>query len=177
MFPPSLPAVPGVSSLLLDLFLSVALPRRPPPRFVARSIRSKRGVWPVDIVEPHPRTLFISSSAEDECQESIFFASRPSVLFPPPPPLFLSDVISRSPSVLVIPTQIPGPPDRFSTPRSSFSFPLPAPVLLRYEEANDEPRDRIVEERWCHFLNLDTFRDLSGSIDRVPKGRETGSEI
>lgn len=36
------------------------------------SIRLKRGVWPVDIVELHPRTLFISFSAEAECQESIF---------------------------------------------------------------------------------------------------------
>lgn len=38
----------------------------------ARSIRLKRGVWPVDIVELHPRALFISLSAEAECQESIF---------------------------------------------------------------------------------------------------------
>lgn len=34
----------------------------------------KRGayVWSIDIVKPHPRTLFISSSAEVKCQESIF---------------------------------------------------------------------------------------------------------
>jgi len=95
MFPSSL------STVLLRFSLSIFLPfsRRPPHGFVwfARSIRLKRGVWPVDIVEPHPRTLFISS-AEAECQESIFSHAAP---------LSLSLLLSI---VLVNATRIPGIP-------------------------------------------------------------------
>lgn len=91
-FPASLPTA------LLRFSLSIFLPfsRRPPHGFVwfARSIRLKRGVWPVDIVEPHPRTLFISS-AEAECQEGIFShaASQVSLLLS----LFLSPFLVLNP--------------------------------------------------------------------------------
>lgn len=133
-------------------------------------------MWPVDIAEPHPRALFISSSADAKCQECIFshtvllsvLPSRgPSSFFPrrlapiPRPAVGLSSIrlsVYFRPSLFRFPSRRPSARTARGEPRIPPPPPPPRPVFFhRIYEKTARNTKSYRRKRRRHFLNLDIF--------------------